>query len=233
MVYFHDWPDVTIHTNKDVPENLDPTKLGRVVYMSAGIAWTLAALPDTEVPRLIAVVRADAEHRLVEARLRATLAGNDRDGLLGVREAAIGGGEALRSVAGLWKAGATEAVAAAAAIEREAPAIPALADADGRVPIRSDDVRGALDVYYFDTVADRLRAAGSQNAGTLFRPAQSLPEVHAYEAFNLVDGRRSVGDIRDVLTGRYGAVGSASVADYFDQLAKASIIRWQRTAGSR
>ena len=233
MVYFHDWPDVTIHTNKDVPENLDPTKLGRVVYMSAGIAWTLAALPDTEVPRLIAVVRADAEHRLVEARLRATLAGNDRDGLLGVREAAIGGGEALRSVAELWKAGATEAVAAAAAIEREAPAIPALADADGRVPIRSDDVRGALDVYYFDTVADRLRAAGSQNAGTLFRPAQSLPEVHAYEAFNLVDGRRSVGDIRDVLTGRYGAVGSASVADYFDQLAKASIIRWQRTAGSR
>jgi hypothetical protein len=21
MVYFHDWPDVTIHTNKDQPEN--------------------------------------------------------------------------------------------------------------------------------------------------------------------------------------------------------------------
>ena len=43
MVYFHDWPDVTIHTNKDVPENLDATKLGRVAYMGAGIAWTLAA----------------------------------------------------------------------------------------------------------------------------------------------------------------------------------------------
>ena len=36
MVYFHDWPDVTIHTQKDLPENLDATKLGRVAYMGAG-----------------------------------------------------------------------------------------------------------------------------------------------------------------------------------------------------
>ena len=36
MVYFHDYPDVTIHTNKDQPENLDATKLGRVAYMGAG-----------------------------------------------------------------------------------------------------------------------------------------------------------------------------------------------------
>jgi aminopeptidase YwaD len=233
MVYFHDWPDVTIHTNKDVPENLDPTKLGRVVYLSAGIAWTLAALPDAEVSRLIAVVRADAEHRLVDAKLRASLSGNDRDGLLAAREAAASGGEALRSVAVLWKAGAAEARSAAADIERDAPSVPPLPGVDLRVPVRSDDIRGALDVFYFDTIADRLRGARSPNAATLYRPVQSLPEVCAYEAFNLVDGRRSVGDIRDVLTGRYGAVASACVAEYFDQLAKASIIRWQRTAGPR
>src|ERR1051325_1848348 len=58
MVYFHDWPDVTIHTNKDVPDNLDATKLGRVAYMTAGIAWTLAALPDAEAARLPALERA-------------------------------------------------------------------------------------------------------------------------------------------------------------------------------
>jgi hypothetical protein len=33
MVYFHDWPDVTIHTNKDLPENLDATKLQRVAFL--------------------------------------------------------------------------------------------------------------------------------------------------------------------------------------------------------
>src|SRR6185295_4423183 len=55
MVYFHDWPDVTIHTNKDQPENVDATKLGRVAYLGAGIAYTLAALPESEAPRLLAL----------------------------------------------------------------------------------------------------------------------------------------------------------------------------------
>lgn len=36
MVYFHDWPDVTIHTNKDQPENPDATKFGRLAYLGAG-----------------------------------------------------------------------------------------------------------------------------------------------------------------------------------------------------
>ena len=61
MAYFHDWPDVTIHTNKDQPENLDATKLGRVAYLGAGIAWTLAALPDAEAGRLLALARAAAD----------------------------------------------------------------------------------------------------------------------------------------------------------------------------
>jgi hypothetical protein len=64
MVYFHDYPDVTIHTQKDQPENLDATKLGRVAYMGAGIVWTLAALPDAEAPRLLACVRAGGEERI-------------------------------------------------------------------------------------------------------------------------------------------------------------------------
>ena len=61
MVYFHDYPDVTIHTQKDQPENLDATKLGRVAYIGAGIVWTLAALPDSEAPRCSPSTRADVE----------------------------------------------------------------------------------------------------------------------------------------------------------------------------
>ncbi len=227
MVYFHDWPDVTIHMNKDIPENLDPTKLGRVAYMSAGIAWTLAGLPDAEVSRLIVVVRADAEHRLVDAKLRASLSGNDRDGLLAVREAAASGGEALRSVAVLWKAGAADARSAAADIERDAPSVPPLPGVDLRVPVRSDDIRGALDVYYFDTIADRLRGANPRSLTGQTAPTPRLGEAQAFEALNLVNGQRSIADIRDVLTGRYSAVDQNALAEYFELLAKADIISWR------
>src|SRR5262249_18433578 len=76
MVYFHDYPDVTIHTDRDQPENLDPTKLGRAAYMGAGTAWTLAALPQEEAGRLLDYTRAFAEERIAQTRMSA---GDRRD----------------------------------------------------------------------------------------------------------------------------------------------------------
>jgi hypothetical protein len=45
--------------------------------------------------------------------------------------------------------------------------------------------------------------------------------VLAYEAVNLADGKRSVSEIRDVLSGRYAPVPLPAIAEYFDLLAKA------------
>ncbi len=50
MLYFHDWPDVYIHTNKDVPENLDATKLQRVAFLGAAIGYTLASAGPRRSP---------------------------------------------------------------------------------------------------------------------------------------------------------------------------------------
>jgi hypothetical protein len=180
MVYFHDWPDVTIHTNKDQPENLDATKLGRVAYLGAGIAWTLAALPEAEAKHLLALARAGAEERLARARLRRALAGDAWDGWLAEREAAATGDATLRSIAALW---------------------PSVGSASG-------DVTGAAGT----DVALTRRAGG---------------DVLAYEALNLVDGRRSVSEIRDVLTGRYAPVPLAELAEYLELLARARVLGWR------
>src|SRR3954462_785206 len=99
MVYFHDWPDVTIHTNKDQPENLDATKLGRVAYMGAGIAWTLAALPSEEAGRLLELARAQSEAATAMARAGG---GSPRDVALRVGQAAADGDRTLQTFADLW-----------------------------------------------------------------------------------------------------------------------------------
>jgi hypothetical protein len=51
MLYLHDWPDVYIHTNKDVPENLDATKLQRVAFLGAAIGYTLRPQGPRKLPR--------------------------------------------------------------------------------------------------------------------------------------------------------------------------------------
>ena len=63
---------------------------------------------------------------------------------------------------------------------------------------------------------------------------------YAYEALNLVDGRRSVGEIRDALTAIYGPVPLAEVAEYLDDLRRIGVLgsgaaaqRYARRAGRR
>lgn len=245
MLYFHDWPDVTIHTSRDQPENLDATKLGRVTYLGAGIAYTLAALPDAEAPRLLAMARYDGEQQLAQARLRMALADNPRDGALAVREALAMQEAKLRTLARRWPATADAVHAVADQLKKQGVSLPASradggagagkAAADGgagrdmRVPVPSPSVRGPLNVYYYDHFNAML---AERNISTAALPA--LPgfddgdeELMLYEAMNLADGKRSVADIRDILTGRYAPVPQTLLAIYFERLARAGIVNWR------
>ncbi|HSB62861.1 MAG TPA: M28 family peptidase, partial [Thermoanaerobaculia bacterium] len=214
MVYYHDYPDVTIHTQKDQPENLDVSKLGRVAYIGAGTVWTLAALPDSEAPRVRAEVLAGAEEGLARAR-----AGPDAE--LARREAAACGIEALESVARLWPSTGS---AIAADVERLRAAMPPPPPpADRRVPVRNPGIQGPLNVYYYDYFADIPGADFSKIA----LASREDGDVLAYEALNLADGVRSVSEIRDVLSGRYATVPLSAIADYFDLLVRTRAVSYR------
>ena len=221
MVYFHDWPDVTIHTNKDQPENLDPTKLGRVAYLGAGIAWTLAALPDSEAPRLLTLASANALEGISRARARGVA--DPADAALFEREAISQASETLRSVAALFPSVAAEVRAEESRLPK-APPLGASGPQDSRVPIRNRDIRGPLGVYYYDHLTEVL--------GPRAKTATALSErehgdVLAWETLNLVDGRHSVSEIRDILAGCYEPVPVTEVAEYLDLLARARVITWK------
>ena len=222
MVYFHDWPDVTIHTNKDVPDNLDATKLGRVAYMTAGIAWTLAALPDAEAARLPALERATTDERVATTRRIALTRGwSADDARLAEREAMATGAEELASIAAMWPTTAAEVQRARAALAGAMPRA-AAGPRDPRIPERTPAVRGPIDVYYYDHLAVAL---GEPARSPL--ALETRDEVLAYEALNLVDGKRSVGEIRDLLAGRYAPVPLAEVAEWLDLLARAGVVRFR------
>jgi hypothetical protein len=51
-------------------------------------------------------------------------------------------------------------------------------------------------------------------------------ELYAYEIVNFVDGKRSVGEIRDAVSAEYGPLPVDIVSDYLDACAEAHVIRW-------
>jgi hypothetical protein len=229
MLYFHDWPDVTIHTSKDQPENLDVTKLGRVTYLGAGIAYTLAALPDAEAPKLMALTRAAAETDLAAARLKQAVGENARDGALMVREAVAQTETKLGTLTKRWPGTAVAAHDFAARLKAGSAASVTASGGDGRIPVRNPEVRGPLSVYYFDAFDSALKAQGTEESSLPKMPAltEGDPGMMEYEALNLADGRRSAAEIRDILTGRYEPVPLAFVTTYFDRLAAGGIIKWK------
>ncbi|HYR27235.1 MAG TPA: DUF4910 domain-containing protein [Thermoanaerobaculia bacterium] len=70
-VYMNDWPDRYIHTNKDVPANIDPTKLGRAAFIAAATGYALASLGAEDTAALNEMVDAFAlERRAATMRRR-------------------------------------------------------------------------------------------------------------------------------------------------------------------
>lgn len=233
MVYFHDWPDVTIHTNKDLPENLDSTKLGRVAYIGAGIAYTLAALPESEAFHLAALTWAAGAARIARAQARTATAADAWDRALSVEEARASAAAALRSIGSLWP-GTADAMramesrldphAAGAEQRRELRESAAPGKRDTRVPVRNPEVRGPLGVYYYDHLQEVLGVDAPRDVALTRRDDG---DVLAYEALNLVDGKRSISEIRDVLTGRYAPLPAGEVAQYLELLARAKVVSWK------
>ena len=98
-----------------------------------------------------------------------------------------------------------------------------------RVPVRTAEF-GPLTYQSDDVLLDRL---GSERVGKvklftsgsnrLFH-AQDQGELYAYEIVNFVDGKRSVGEIRDAVAAEFGPIPLDVVADYLKACEEANIV---------
>ena len=157
VIYIADWPDRYIHTQRDVPENLDPTKMRRAIFIAAASGYHLANQAVVEPASTLAV-------------------------------SATPSGPVYRR------------------IRREGP----------------------MDGFGYSWFDDHLARAGLTRPPLLDREGPRDRASFAYEALNLVDGRRSVGEIRAILAATIAEVPVEEVADYLDTLARLGVLEGVR-----
>lgn len=114
-----------------------------------------------------------------------------------------------------------------------APSPPWAADADSRrIPIRIGEF-GPL-TYQNDNVLlarlgkerySRIKLLNSE--ATPLLSVQDQSELYAYEIVNFVNGKRTVGQIRDAVSAEYGSLPVNIVADYLNACAEAKVIQWK------
>ena len=192
-IYLHDWPDRYIHTNFDQAANIDPTKLKRAAFIAALQGWYLANFDGDDVAPVLALLRANAMQRARDLVLELpSLSVAQQAAVLGVhweverqKVASLGGFSVLggnqRQTANAFIAGLSELVGM--------PETETGGNAnDGRVYRRNPDIKGPMHAFGYSYLEDHLPA--DEYAGL------KLSGVLAYEALNLVNGKRTVREIR-------------------------------------
>jgi hypothetical protein len=114
-----------------------------------------------------------------------------------------------------------------------APTAPWASASDAtRVPIRVGEF-GPLTYQNDNVLLARLGKARYakikliNSAATQLLNVRDQSELYAYEIVNFINGKRTVGEMRDAVSAEYGPLPVNLVADYLDACAEAGVIRWK------
>ncbi|HVS02954.1 MAG TPA: tetratricopeptide repeat protein, partial [Thermoanaerobaculia bacterium] len=242
-IYLNDWPDRYIHTTGDTIANLDATKLLRAAYLGAASAWVLASLDTEGLPALWQVVRGEALERTAAAwRRAATLrAGGDAGAastlLTGhfARERSVLPSAArfadlppaMLAEAVAFFDGLEGAVAGAGAADAAgvAPSPAPQAAAAAAIVYRRSGPPGPMTAFGYSWLDDQLaRRDLPQPALLSVTTPWADGALLAYEALNLIDGRRGVATVYEQLASAYGPLPLAAVADYLAILGQVGVL---------
>ncbi len=228
VIYLNDWPDRYIHTSHDTPANIDSTKLKRSAFIAAASGWFLANVTESDARAIWDVVKSRSL-----ARTAAML--NERRGLI-PQEAVT------RTRFHLWHERAlAESMSRFFRVPQDLaveiwpfydglgtlsggrqPAPPA---PTGRVYRRNPSLKGPMTVFGYDYLEAHF---GKDKTAALrllnHKGLRGSGADYAYEALNLVDGRRRTSEIRDALSAIYGPVTLADVEQYLQALESIKVI---------
>jgi hypothetical protein len=229
-IYIADWPDRYIHTNRDLPDNLDPTKLRRAIFIAAASGYTLATL-GRERSDFLALWRTIQPDML------------ERAAATGRRAAAMqAAGASEAEVANLWYRYREHEAGVALSFETIAEGVPqtvlqdvtrlltAIPPVLGRPRQISGTVyrrvlrQGPMSGFGYSWFDDHLARASLPRPRLIDRAADGDGPGFAYEALNLVDGRLSAGEIRDALAVTVGAAPVEEVEEYLATLARLGVL---------
>lgn len=187
-IYLNDWPDRYIHTNKDVPANIDSTKLGRAAFIAAASGYALARIGADDAPALREMMQAFALERAAVTMRRK---------------------DPNATKFGQWYEQEMQS-----SLTRFLGTSPRVAAPTKGVYRRNPKVKGTMGAFGYDYF-------------TAHYPKHKeirLDEEYRYEALNLVDGKRTVSEIRDALSAIYTPVAITDVGQYLEALATIDVI---------
>ncbi len=227
-IYLHDWPDRYIHTNFDVPANIDPTKLKRAGFIGAASGLVVANLTAQSVGAIWEMLRRQSLNRtsqvfgqLSEVPIK------EKDNLwrqhINYERKLF---ESIHQFSAISPTIEEEANKFYTWIEKMNP-VKTEPDPSTHVGVivykRNTSIKRPMSVFGYDYLSHHLGKEKANNLKLLSFEGIWGHE-YAYEALNFVDSFRTVREIRNALSAEFGPVPLEMVEDYLAALESIQII---------
>ncbi len=258
MVFFNVWPDAYYHTNQDTPDKCDPTTLRRGAFIAAATALFVSSAKTEEALHLASEVYSNGLARIHKDMKKGytylnrsgvkelASAYKQADNL--IYYAFLRERKALQSVLALdsknplvlkyikelsdrmenhkkessqdiWNH--YEALCSLNSIKPASIKLsPEEKTAQSLIPIRDKNLKGPIGSKYL------LAKLGVESRSDL--PKVFMDERTSYEAFNFIDGKNSLLDIRNAISAELEPISLEEIKNFLDALAKAEVIEFKQ-----
>jgi aminopeptidase YwaD len=227
-IYLHDWPDRYIHTNFDLPANIDPTKLKRAGFIGAASGYVIANLTPKTIDPLWIMIRQQAMKRTSQVvDHMAQVSKEEYDNLWAnhfkFERAVFSSINPFAATTASMKEEASKFYNQLESLNPKGKPAEINVKTPSIVYKRNLNVKGPLFVFGYDYLSDHL-GEEKANALRLLSYEGLWGHEYAYEALNFVDGTRTVNDIRNALSAEFGPIPLEIVEEYLSALQSIQVI---------
>ncbi|HRK53112.1 MAG TPA: DUF4910 domain-containing protein [Cyclobacteriaceae bacterium] len=226
-IYLHDWPDRYIHTNYDLPANIDPTKLKRSGFIGAASAYVLANFDASSAADYLALFKHQVLLRTATMLERSHhLNAADQENLKfhhweyerGVANSITNFGKSdvkLQNEFHKYIADLEKTIG---------KGIPQSGE-NKVVYIRNEKVKGPISVFGYDYLEDKYGAERTAKLRVFsYRGLWGSGGEYNYEILNLVNGQRTITQIRNAVAAEFGPIPIEIVAEFLSALEEIGVI---------
>ena len=229
-IYLHQYPDRYIHTNFDIPGNIDPTVLKRSGFIGAASGYFLANFDSHDLISLISLMKRQILNRTYGLlNFCSAFSPEEQENAkyyFWLQE--LEAFNSIKPYAGIPAAMEKEYKAYIKSLQVSIGAGKAIINADKAnltVYTRDENLKGGLLDFSYDYFEDHYGTTKEKPLLFEFVGIRANGLEYTYEVLNLVNGKNNISEIRNTLSAEFGPVPIAKVRDYLEALESISVIK--------
>lgn len=229
-IYLHEWPDRYIHTNYDLPGNIDPTKLKRSAFIGAASGYFIANFGADNVSAMLDLMKREMLTRTSQMLEYISPFSKEEQ-------------ENVKYYHWIYEKDAFASIKPYARVSKDLEdqfmiylnglkttigAGKRMTSTNKKSKIvykRNDKLKGMMSVFGYSYFEEHYDKSKPQPGLMSYSGILGSGSDYTYEALNLVNGNNEVMDIRNVLSAEFGPVSLELVIEYLEALESIGIIK--------